>query len=145
MAVVNQQLRDRLIKDEGWKNKVYRDGIGIATWGVGFNLNEGFYDEEINFCLDFRIKRFTTDLFQALPWAEFLDDVRRNALLNMAYNLGVPRLLQFKKLLQALQLQDWHQAKMECLNSIWHSQVPARSSRIADEFLTGVVSNASNG
>jgi lysozyme len=138
MAIVNQQLRESLISDEGWRNQVYRDTLGIATWGVGFNLNEGFSNEEIDFCLDLRIKRIANELLQACPWAEFLDEVRRNALLNMAYNLGVPRLLGFKKLLAALQSGDWKQAQMAALNSLWHSQVPARSSRIADEFLTGV-------
>lgn len=136
--IVSPQLRETLIKDEGWKNNVYRDTLNNATWGVGFLLANGFYDEEINFCLDFRIKKVISELFQELPWAEFLDEVRKNALTNMAYNLGVERLLTFKKLIKALELQDWNQAYLECLNSVWHSQLPSRSLRIAIEFKTGV-------
>lgn len=138
MAAINQALRDQIIKDEGWKNNLYHDSLGVATWGVGFNVANGWTDEEINFSLDVRLKAHMAELFQALPWAEFLDEVRRNALINMAYNLGVPGLLKFQTLLGALQAQDWAKAKWSCLNSLWHSQVPARSSRIADEFLTGV-------
>jgi len=57
-------------------------------------------------------------------------DVRR-ALLNMAYQLGVSGLLNFSKMLTALQAGDREEAAREALDSLWAKQTPNRARRVA--------------
>lgn len=133
-------LENQLRRDEGVSTKLYYDSMNIPTIGVGFNLKDpGLMPEEIDFILKNRIRLITKDLLQAFPWAEFIDEPRRNALLNMAYNMGITRLRGFKKFLVAMEARDWNEASNEMLNSIWHSQVPQRSMRLAEQVRKGVM------
>jgi len=57
----------------------------------------------------------------------------------MAFNLGVPRLLKFKKTIAAIQREDWEEAAEQMLMSKWAIQVGSRAYRLADIMLTGEV------
>ena len=52
-------------------------------------------------------------------------------LCNMAYNLGVPRLLGFERMWAALAAGDYERAADEALDSKWARQVGARAARVA--------------
>ena len=58
----------------------------------------------------------------------------QRALANMAFNLGVPRLSQFKNMLSALEKGDYNVAAKEALDSNWAKQVGDRANRIAKVF-----------
>ena len=51
----------------------------------------------------------------------------RNALVDMAFNLGGPKLRQFAKMLAALGQQDWETASAEAMDSAWFQQVGRRA------------------
>lgn len=53
-------------------------------------------------------------------------------ILDMAYNMGVPALLGFKRMLAALDRGDWSQAAGELLDSKYASQVGPRAQANAD-------------
>jgi len=55
----------------------------------------------------------------------------KNALLNMCFNLGINRLLGFKKMVAALQEKNFTLAAKEALNSKWAEQVGERAKDIA--------------
>lgn len=132
-------LSQQIERDEGRKNKLYYDTLNIPTIGVGFNLREGLDDEEIDFILNHRIELIKDELEANFPWSKLLDEVRFNVLVNMAYNLGIPRLKGFKLFLAALEAHDYNLASKEMINSVWHSQVPHRSARLAQQVVTGVM------
>jgi lysozyme len=66
-----------------------------------------------------------------------LDEVRREALVEMGYQLG-PRLLGFKKMLTAIRARVWKEVEAEALDSRWARQVPERAKRTARQLSTGV-------
>lgn len=132
-------LREQLIRDEGYKTTIYYDTLNIPTIGVGFNLKEGLDNEEIDWILEHRLEKVIKEVLTRLPWVKALDAARQNAVYNMAYNMGVPRLLQFQKMLKALESSQWVEASNQILNSYWHTQVTARSNRIAKQIETGVM------
>lgn len=68
-----------------------------------------------------------------------LDEVRRNVLTNMSYNLGAVGLFKFKKLIAAVGERRYDDAGGEMLNSKWAVQVKDRATRLAQEMLTGKV------
>lgn len=116
---------------------MYMDSLNIPTIGIGFNLKEGLTDEEVALLFKHRWESMLTELLRFIPWAGTLDEARLGALLNMAWNLGVPKLLGFANMLTALRLGEWSKAKAHALNSIWASQVGKRAYRIATQLETG--------
>ena len=121
-----------LQRDEGLRLKPYRDSVGKLTIGFGRNLSDnGITEREAEILLDNDMAKTFADLDRALPWWRGLPPFRQRGLVNMAFNLGLPRLLTFKKMLSALQTGDGEQAAVEALDSIWAGQVKGRADRIA--------------
>ena len=128
---------EQLRRDEGIKYLPYEDTEGNLSIGVGTLLP--LDDNEVNALLEIRLNNISRELHIAIPWIEQLDDVRWDALRNMAYNMGVPRLLEFKKMLSALRKGDFLLAGKEALDSQWAKEVGDRSLRIAKQLATGVM------
>ena len=55
----------------------------------------------------------------------------------MGFNLGITRLLKFKKFLAALEQHDWETAAVEMMDSRWATQVGPRATRLRDRVLLG--------
>lgn len=125
-------LKAELRRDEGVRLKPYRDAVGKLTIGVGRNLDDvGIAAAEAELLLDADVARAAADLDRALPWWRKLTEARQRALLNMAFNLGLPRLLGFEGMLAALAAGDPVRAAAEALDSRWARQVGERAQRIA--------------
>ena len=66
-----------------------------------------------------------------------MSDGRQRALANMAFNLGMPTLQRFSRMLRALEAGEYEAAAREALDSRWARQVGARAERIAELFREG--------
>ena len=122
----------------GERLKPYRCTAGKLTIGVGRNLDDrGITSEESAMLLDNDIRLLEIELFRALPWASALDDVRQRVLLDMAFNLGLPGLLQFKRTLEAIRTGQYQQAATMMLDSLWARQVGQRAERLSRMMATG--------
>jgi lysozyme len=55
----------------------------------------------------------------------------------MAFNLGINRLVKFRKMLEALGKQDYQAAADQMLDSLWVEQVGDRAKRLADLMRNG--------
>lgn len=131
-------LRDQLLRDEGVRLKVYKDSVGVLTIGVGRNLEDkGLSLAEAELMLDNDITEFTAAVLAALPWTARLDEVRRAALINLAFNLGVRGLLGFQKALVAIEAGDWFTAAAHMMDSRWAKQVGIRAERLAEQMRSG--------
>lgn len=132
------QLAAQLHVDEGRRPRIYLDTVGKWTGGVGRNLSDRpFSDDEMALMLKNDIATVEADLDRALPWWRTMSDARQQALANMCFNLGISRLLGFKKMLGHLQASRWADAAGEALDSKWADQVGARAGRIAEQLTKG--------
>lgn len=130
-------LRDWIIAHEKLKLKPYLDTVGKLTIGVGRNLDDnGISVEESYFLLDNDIARCKREL-EIYPWYMRLDPNRKDAILNMCFNLGISRLLGFKKMIKALERHDYTRAAIEALDSKWASQVKGRAIDVATVLREG--------
>lgn len=139
------RLRDMIKRHEGVETHCYKDHLGLETIGVGRCIAEGslgLSDDEIDYLLDNDIVRCIKELTRALPWFGLLDDVRKEALIDLCFNLGLTRLLGFKKALAAIEASDWDTAKVELLDSRWAAQVGNRAQEIAEMIRTGIYQQA---
>ena len=131
-------LKEELIRDEGLRLKPYRDTVGKLTIGVGRNLDDvGITKDEAMHLLECDIRRVKDDLDHALSWWRGLDDVRQRVLVNMAFNLGITRLLGFKNTLAAIRAGNYVDAAKGMLDSKWAAQVGERATRLAAMMVEG--------
>ena len=72
------------------------------------------------------------------PWINSLDDVRYGALVNLNFNLGIDKLLEFKLMLAALQQGNYSEAAKQLLNSTYATEVGPRAQRLSLQIDTGV-------
>jgi len=132
---MDKALADDLMRDEGVRLKPYYCDAGRLTIGVGRNLEDaGITTVEAMDMLGHDIDRVVDELNAALPWWLELPEPAQRGLANMCFNLGLSRLLKFKKMLLALETGDYEVAATEALDSLWACQVGTRADRIAELF-----------
>ena len=139
MMYNKDKLVDQLIKHEGLELKVYKCTEGFETIGVGRNLRDrGISEDEARCLCDNDIEIVERELTAAFPMVSKLNDVRVRVVLDMAFNVGVPRLKGFVKMWKAIELDDYEQAAIEMLDSKWARQVKGRSYTLSRMMETGV-------
>ena len=133
-----QRLWEQLVHHEGLRLKPYRCSAGKLTIGVGRNLDDvGLTEEEALLLLGNDISRVITELDQNIPAFSSLDEIRKRVLVDMGFNLGISRLLKFRRMLAALEAGDWSQAAVEMMDSRWARQVGSRAERLKLMMETG--------
>jgi lysozyme len=114
------RLREMLVRHEGLRLKPYRDTQRKLTIGVGGNLDDvGISREEALMLFDNDIATVRREAGRAFPWFSRLSPVRKDVVLNMTFNLGLPGFRRFKKTIDAIEAEDWEKAAREMLNSRW--------------------------
>lgn len=153
MIDLNQAVQ-RLAFHEGCVLKPYKDHLGYWTIGIGRCYEKNpFTAEELKAIGDWRhgitknaayfllrndIKRTEKELEKKIPFWKQLDNERQYALLDMAFQLGVNGVLKFKKMIAAMGVGNWREAKAQCLDSNYARQTPKRANRIANCIEKGV-------
>lgn len=140
-------LTEQLTRDEGLRLIAYQDTKGLWTIGVGHLLPDPTNPKWKGYTIDRTtaeawlaqdILKHNKELYVALPWVRALDEARAGVFANMAFNLGVPRLLGFTGFLSAAQQANWPMAAIEMLDSKWHREdVGPRAVRLAKQIVTG--------
>lgn len=121
--------------DEGLRLHPYLCTAGKQTIGYGRNLDDvGITEAEAEAMLKADIEVATQDaksFATAAVW-QCLSPERQAVLINMAFNLGLSRLSQFKRMQANLARHAYDEAAAEMLNSRWARQVPNRARRLAE-------------
>ena len=152
-------LLEELVKHEGLRLQVYQDTLGIDTIGIGRNLKDrGISKEELDeldiptidhvyeygiteadamLLAENDVQIVEEELLRAHPCVEDLDAVRQLVLVDMAFNMGVPRLCKFKKMWNAVHEKKFDIAAKEMLDSRWATQVKSRSVKLANAMHNG--------
>ena len=153
MKYNREDLVQKLITHEGLRLQVYKDTLGIDTIGIGRNLEDrGITDEELEwmdipnmdtiyeygiseadamYLAQNDVQIVEEELLRSHPCVEELDSVRQLILIDMAFNMGVPRLNKFKKMWAAIHEKNFPTAAKEMLDSRWANQVKSRSTKLA--------------
>ena len=86
---------------------------------------------------DSDIKRCDEELASAYDWYEDLTQPRRDAMINLCFNLGLTRLRGFVKALEAMSREQYDVAADEFMDSRWASQVGDRAIEVTELIRTG--------
>lgn len=132
------QLVQELIRDEGLRLKPYKDSVGKTSIGIGRNLDDnGISNSEAMILCRDDIIQVVGGLNAHLTWWTTISEVRQRVLANMAFNMGLSKLLGFRKMLAACSAGAYEEAAREMLNSQWAKEVGDRAIRLADMMKQG--------
>ena len=139
-----EKLIETLKRHEGVKTHAYRDSLGVWTIGCGRNISDnkknrglGLSDDEIDYMLSNDIIRTIKELVSEYRWFNDLEDgARRDAIINMHFNLGRVRFASFKVALSHMEKASHKEAASEFLNSKWAKQVKGRALEVTDMIST---------
>lgn len=132
-----------LKRDEGLRLTAYQDTGGVLTIGYGHtgpDVKPGMVwsQEEADDTLATDVASHVSGLDRQLPWWRQLDDIRQDVLANMAFNLGVRGLLEFKTFLAFVQKKQFAQAALDLSGTAWFHQVGQRAVRLVAQMRSGL-------
>ena len=150
--------RRNWVYDDSNGNRLYPGNFpkGNRTIGVGFNLERAdarkriesinldfdevysgkvkLNEDQIDYFLEKDIEMAIKDSKSYLGRESFeeLPKLAQNVIIDMSFNLGLPKLNKFKELRKALLVKDYSTAADEMVNSKWYKQVGDRSKKLVD-------------
>ena len=138
-------MSDRILqilrRHEGVKKYVYLDHLGYETIGVGRCIKEdvglGLSEDEIDYLLTNDVDRCINELGKSFAWFSGLDNARRDAMINLCFQLGITKLLKFKNFLAEMAEGNYELAGLHLLDSLYAKQTPARASEVAEMIVSG--------
>ena len=146
-------IYEQISRDEGNRLKPYLDCCGEfwrdctctprfkgkLTIGRGRNLEDrGITAGESFTMFHVDVQTHRNEVNECYPWAAGkLNDARYAVLVNLCYNMGIGRLMGFKKMIAAIRQENWQAAHDELLDSFYARQVGDRAHRLAGQLLTG--------
>jgi len=135
-----EKLIRRIKSNEGFRNHLYLDSEGFLSGGYGHHFYVGSRlpadAAEILFKMD--ITAAISEFMKISPvLRKKLNPARKRVVVEMIFNMNLQKVLSFKKFWTAVELEDWHECKVQMLDSKWHQQVKGRAERLADIFEKG--------
>ena len=144
----NENFLFQLKRHEGFSLEAYTCPAGFLTIGWGHNVEarpvpgvekvgDTISRGSAESLLYQDIKAVARELDDKLGWWRKMEEPRQGVLLNMAFNMGVPKLLSFKLALSAMKIGDFNRAATEMLDSRWAEQVRGRAAELARQMVLG--------
>ena len=125
-------LIEDLKQEEGFKGIVYKCSEGFDT--IGFGTRLPITKEEATLLLEYRLSKTISGVKSSLHHLNIHDEAW-DILYNMTYQIGLGGLLKFKKMIKALENQDYYNASIEMKSSLWAKQTPNRANRLIDRMI----------
>jgi lysozyme len=136
---MNDKIIEKIKMEEGDKARMYKCPAGKWTIGAGINLEAQEMPQEVrDLWLQHILSGLHFSMLRDVPsyCGNPDDDAADLVLLDMAYQMGVKGLLGFKKMNDAIGVEDYQLAANELLDSNYARQTPNRANRNA-ELLRG--------
>lgn len=132
-------LEKELSADEGRKARGYRCPAGYWTIGIGHNTEgKDLSDRAIRVIFEDDVADAIAGLDSIWIGWRALSEKRKRALINLSFQLGVPRFLGFKKFWAALEQYDFEAAAHELEDSLWYRQTQlGRVHRVVNQIRYG--------
>jgi len=118
---------DSTVRNEGFRAKPYQDHLGNWTFGHGLTW---ISEEESLTIVRGRLHDIQDSLIKAKSWITNRPPEVLDVTTEMAYQMGVTGVFNFKNMWQALEDKNYMQAAGEGLDSKWAKQTPERANQL---------------
>ena len=126
-------LLDDIKKHEGFKPRVYKCTEGYDTIGYGFAIKDLIIDEDIaDLILMRKLDKLQQRIMANLEWWADSPEEVKDVVTNMCYQLGLTGFSKFKKTIYLLETEQYEDASLEMLNSLWAKQTPSRARALSE-------------
>lgn len=139
-----------IAKEEGFRERPYLCSEGYPTVGYGQRIGPLWADLSMyeitipepvaKLLLQHKVQKIADRLANESFYLQ-CNCARAAALISMAYQIGVSGLLKFRKMIAAIENNDWDSAAREALDSRWAVQTPERAKRHSEILRTGVIND----
>ena len=128
-------LIDDLKKHEGFRSTVYQCTEGYDTIGYGFAIKDLKIDEDIaELILMRKLADLQDKISHTFGWFHNAHEVIQDIVTNMCYQLGLSGFSKFKKTIYLLETEQYEEASIEMLDSLWAKQTPARARELSERI-----------
>ena len=125
-------LIERLKISEGFRDRVYKDTLGIDTIGFGFAIKDLVLSEEISeIILKEKVEALIVRIKNKFDWFDEMPPEIQSVVTECCYELGVNGFSKFKKTIAHLKEKEFKPAADEMLDSRWAKQTPNRANMLA--------------
>ena len=118
---------------EGFRDRVYKDSLGIDTIGYGFAIKDLVLNEDISeMILRRKLDNLIDRANKRFKFLKKLPQKAQDVIYEMCYQLGVTGVSKFKKTLLYLENKEFRMVSKEMLDSKWARQTPNRANKLSD-------------
>lgn len=133
-----KKLIAQIKRHEGLRLKPYKCPADKLTIGYGRNIEDnGISEFEAEYLLNNDIRQTLEQIKAEFEFFDSLNEARQAVIVNMVFNLGLPRFKKFKKAIAAIEQQNFLAASKEMLDSRWARQVSKRADELAEQMKQG--------
>ena len=130
---MTSHLLEAVKLSEGFRDKVYKDSLGIDTIGYGFAIKDLVLDKDIaETILRRKLDSLIERVNKRFAFVKDLPEAGQDVIYEMCYQMGVSGVSKFKKTLLYLENKEFRMASKEMLDSRWARQTPNRANRLSD-------------
>ena len=122
-----KQLKDHIKEYEGLSNVLYKCTSNKVSIGYGRNLEDvGISKDEAEYLLKNDIDIALDEVSEHFDMPN-LPEPAQIVLVDMCFNMGISRLLNFRNMIKAMEQDDWDKAADELLDSKSAAQTKRRA------------------
>lgn len=132
--MVNKIAIDLVAQEEGFRERGYLCSQNVIT--IGHGITQLTEDESL-MVMGMKLTKLADKLRDKYEWFHRLNETRQAVITSMAYQLGMAGLGKFKRMIAALEHNDWEEAAKESLDSQYGKQTPNRARRQAEMLRKG--------
>ena len=126
-------LLDDIKKHEGFRSRVYQCTEGYDTIGYGFAIKDLDIEEDIGEMILIRkLEKLQKRIASTFGWFFNSPEDVKDVVTNMCYQLGVSGFSRFKKTIYLLETEQYQEASIEVLDSLWAKQTPNRAKELSE-------------
>ena len=126
-------LLNQIKKHEGFRSQVYECSEGYDTIGYGFAIKDLELDEDIaELILMRKLDALQARILSKFDWFDNSPQEVKDVVTNMCYQLGLSGFSKFKKTIYLLETEQYEEASIEMLDSLWAKQTHNRAKELSE-------------
>ena len=130
-----KSLIKKIKEHEGYRASVYQCTEGFDTIGYGFAIKDLQLSEEIcDIILTEKLAKLQFDISNKFDWFDDSPELVKDVVTNMCYQLGLSGFSKFKQTIYYLETEQYEEASIECLDSLWAKQTPNRAKELSEQL-----------
>ena len=127
------ELLDEIKKHEGFRSTVYQCTEGCDTIGFGFAIKDLELDEDVaHIILVRKIEKLQKRIASRFGWFYNSPEEVKDVVTNMCYQLGLAGFSKFKKTIYLIETEQYEEASVEMLDSLWAKQTYNRAKELSE-------------